>query len=275
MIQAYCLRLLKKIWNRILFPAISFLNWISGYIFALIGSVYGIARLSNVSDKNCKIIHSAHQHLNGKKVLILGSGPSASSISSDYVKNFDHIVLLNHAISMVPYLLGNGFTKNQLSFFCADRKRIIEVSRSLKKASLPHSNAIFFPDFPYSILFFDLNSIPALLIGGWKKWNANYIGPYRRQGWQLSYNEIPMLENDVKASFDRFMSSDQLKPPYMPYTVAFCCILFFSLYRPRVIRLLGCDFSGDFQTYPVYETFDTLVSWLNNYRILLVNDSLT
>jgi len=273
MIRFWLLKILSIFNHRLLFPATSFLAWINGYSLAFIGSVYGVARLSIVSAKNCKIIHRAHQGLFSKQLLILGTGPSASSISADYVKSFDHIILLNHAVSMVPFLLNIGFAKSQISFFCADRKRILEVSSPLKKANLEPSKSIFFPDFPYSIFNFDLNLIPALLIGGWKKWNAKYIGPYAQQGWQLSFNEIPILKEDVKASFDRFMSGETLRPPYVPYTVAFSCILFFSLYRPRTVHLLGCDFSGDFQVYPVNEIFDLIASWLVDYDIQLLNDS--
>jgi hypothetical protein len=273
MIRSGVLKILSIFRHRILFPATSFLAWINGYSLAFMGSVYGVARLSTVSARNSKIIHDAHQGLLGKQLLILGTGPSASSISADYVKCFDHVILLNHAVSMVPYLLNIGFAKHQISFFCADRKRIIEVTSALKTANLPLSNSIFFPDFPYSVFFFDLSVVPALLIGGWKKWNAKYIGPFAQQGWQLSFNEIPMLKKDVKASFDRFMSGGPLRPPYIPYTVAFSCILFFSLYRPRTVRLLGCDFSGDFQVYPVNKTFDLIASWLGDYGIQLCNDS--
>jgi len=249
-------------------------SYVLGFIITTIGSCYGKTR-QLVSVINYKWLYSGYIRLRSKRILILGTGPSLNKLTASYLSKFDHVVFLNHAVRKAALCRSWGVNKEDMSFYCADRHRILEVEDSLRSADLNRKNSIFFPDFAYSVFFFDLKRIPATLIGGWKNWILYYYGSsHERGGWHFTYNEHPMIDCKVKLSYDQFMQSKYAQnPPYIPYTVAFAAILYFSFYRPAKIQLLGCDFTDALLDFPTNEIFTKLQLWLSEYDIMLTNDT--
>jgi hypothetical protein len=244
-----------------------------GKLLTEAGSFYGHSRGKLVAHKNLQEINKAHSSLNGKKILILGTGPSSAALTKSQIDQFDHIILLNLAIKYVPILLAFGKTVNKLHFFCTDRNRILKAGPWLKLHQLPKQNCIFFPDYPYSVFRLDLHRIPSILLCGLKKYRKAYIDddPNATRGWHYLYTNTPINEKQIMQEYINYMHQ-RGSPILLPYSVVFSAITFYSFFRPSLIHMLGCDFSGPyFSLEPMDETFQFVRSLLASFDIPLEN----
>ena len=247
-----------------------------GKSLAEVGSFYGHLRGKLALANNFLQLKKTHSFLSGKKILLLGTGPSSAAIAKNFIDQYDYVVLLNLAVKYTPVLLTFGKTGEQLGFFCCDRNRILEASPWLKLHKLPRYNCVFFPDYPYSALRFDLSRVPAVLLCGLKGFRKAYVrdDAAGTQGWHYLYTDTPIDEAIITRKYNAYMNQHGF-PPYIPYSVAFSAITFYSFFRPSLIHMLGCDFTGPFVVEPMDETFQFVRSLLESFNIPLENISST
>lgn len=242
-----------------------------GHLIASIGAVYGHRRSRAVFKQNLEVIREAHASLKGKRILILGTGPSAAALSKGIVGAYDFVVLLNHAIQYSPILKAFGLPPDALGFFSQDKKRVIEVSPWLSLSEIPRSKCIFMPDFPQSVFFVDLHRIPLTLIGGFVPYQKVHVNPaafVAVRGWNYVYTPVPVDPVLLERAYKSFMDRTDPSPVTLPYSSAFSAITLYSFFRPATISLIGCDFTGPlFSRYPMEEVFSFLQSMLSNYGI--------
>jgi len=249
-----------------------------GYLLATIGSAYGHRRGQAVFKQNLAVISKAHAWLKGKRILILGTGPSAAALNKDTVGAYDFVVLLNHAINLAANLKAYGLPSDALGFFSQDRSRITEVSRRLTTSGIPKCRSIYMPDYPYSVISMDIHRVPVTLLGGFKPFRKAYVNPnpsgFARGGWHFLYTDTPISPRQLERAYAGFMDSTCQSPAILPYTGAFSAILFYSFFRPANISLIGCDFTGAyFSIEPMKDTFSLVQSVLSSYGIGLTNRS--
>lgn len=246
----------------------------SGKLLAELGSFYGHFRGKIIAHQNLKRLMVANSCLTGKRILILGTGPSSAAISKKLIDQYDHIILLNLALKYVPTLLVFGKTVEHLHSFCSDRNRILEVSPWQKLHLLPRHNCIFFPDYPYSVLRHDLSRSPSVLLCGFKKYRKAFVCDDHNtpRGWHFLYTDTPIDEILIAQEFHGYMHHKKF-PPLLPYSVVFSAITFYSAFRPSLVHLLGCDFSDGFSLEPMDDTFRFVCSLLEPYDIPLENMS--
>lgn len=248
-----------------------------GHLIGSIGSAYGHRRGRAVFKRNLEVIREAHAWLKGRRILILGTGPSAAALSKAIVGTYDFVVLLNHAIQFAPILKAFGLLPDAMGFFSQDKKRIIEASPWLSLSDIPKSHCIFMPDCPYSVFFMDLYRVPLTLVGGFVPYLKAHVNPaafVAVRGWNFVYTPVPVNPVQLKRSFASFMDGTDPSPVILPYTSVFSAIPLYSFFRPATISLLGCDLTGPlFTLYPMEEVFSHLQSMLSNYGIGLTNRS--
>jgi hypothetical protein len=248
-----------------------------GYVIGSIGSRYGHRRGRVVFNRNISVIRKEHAWLKGKRVLILGTGPSAASLSKPLVEPYDFVVLLNHALQFAPMLKAFGIPPGAMGFFSQDKKRIIQASKWLTLSDIPKERCIYVPDFPYSVVNMDLHRIPLTLLSGFIPYLKSYVKPAASGSageWHFVYTPVPVDPSAIERAYTRYMEGTSPCPIILPYSGAFTAIPLYSSFRPVSITLIGCDFNGPyFSAHPMEETFTILRSMLRKQGIELENRS--
>jgi len=246
-----------------------------GFILALAGSYYGHFRGKITIQTNFKRARHSHEWLKNKRILIIGTGPSATALSKPLIKDYDYLVFLNLAIKFSPTILHYGISPQSVGFFTADRHRILQVKSWLRLVNIQRNNCIYLPDYPQSMIFFDINKIHALPLTGFKKFRKAFVSNSNKNckgGWHMLYTETPINSENLKSDYDKYMKSNEF-PALCPYSSVFSAIMFYSLFRPIKIDLIGCDFTGEFTVEPMQETFELVSNLLSSYGIQLSNKS--
>ena len=242
------------------------------FVLTFLASFYGHLRLNK--SKSIQKVCDNYRFLKGKRVLIIGTGSSIDQVNKIYLKNYDHVFLLNKSIKIYNEKKFLFFDKKKFSFFCADRHRIDQLSKEINNSDIDIIRRIYFPDYPLSILKTDLRRQKLSIIGGHKSWKINYsgFGIGNLFGWHMFYPDDP-FDKEIMAQEIKNWIDYNKDPVYVPYSVVFGCITFIAGFKPNNIDLIGCDFTGNFIFKPMHETFTFLADELLKYKINLTNKS--
>lgn len=213
------------------------------FISITITSFLGYIRLKNLAVKNDN--EKWKESFCDRNVLIVGTGPSLDKVDEDYFKKFDVIVYINHAIK----ISGNS---DDEYFFTTDVgvvKDIMQTSYYKNILMLGDNKSIVAPIFFQQVLMLSESFIDKFT---WiKASEAKFtffkrklnLGPFKfTSHFPPSYWPQQPGYRELDIWFD---NKDQVNYfPVIESTSALSAILFASKYRPRSIRLIGCDF-GD------------------------------
>lgn len=173
----------------------------------------------------------------GKRVLVIGTGPSLDKFDQAYFDSFDVHVCINQA-----YLLKIRSRKRY--FFSTDPARTYEVMTQVEES---RSEYRFYPEVCIILPnHFDVPRQRKKEIVGSLTW----LHPQRvRLQWLRAGKRAitPVLASSRSSNADL---KDWLEKkgkvghaPFFPHTSAISAVAFVAKYRPSVVRLVGCDFS--------------------------------
>ena len=179
-----------------------------------------------------------------KNVLIIGTGPSLDKLDENYLKKFDLVVYLNHAIKLE--VLGDY----DEFFFTTDigvLRDILEKDYRKQIKRLGSKKVIVAPIFFQQVLFMEKEVLK--LISLLKPNRSRFateerklkIGKYiLKMAFPPSFWPVQPSKSDLNEWFNE---KNQVQCfPVMETTSALSAILFVSKYKPKKIRLIGCDF---------------------------------
>jgi hypothetical protein len=180
----------------------------------------------------------------GRRVLIVGSGPSVDQVDKEYFRSFDAIIFLNHAIKFCE-------SYETSFFFSTDIKVVKIICREVYGkifGCLGRDRCILAP------IFFQQ------VVGLSKRFSASFswIGP-GRTGVKVHLSSSLFL-NVFRVPVTAYLSPKQplmrdledwdcakdqvLAFPVMEDSSALSAVLFASKYKPSSVYLIGCDFSA-------------------------------
>lgn len=261
--------MLRKIYWALTVPFMSFL----GYL-----------KLKSISEK--KDYFEWKESFGGKKVLIVGTGPSLDGVDDDYFLNFDAIVYINHAVKC------SGKVKDEY-FFSTD----VNVVKSINDKpyfknieTIGRVKSVLAPIFFQQVFFLKKKFKKCF---SWIVANkANY--KFHRVskgflGFKFPVTAVFWPKQPDIQDLDRWFSQTQQVCffPVVESTSALSAILFVAKYSPSNISLIGCDFGvgrsksivDDCPTHNVNvfsdakEKFNYIKKYLLEKNIFLKNDS--
>lgn len=171
----------------------------------------------------------------GRRVLIIGTGPSLDHVTEDYFAGFDVLICINHAILRTPahpciYYVSTDVPRTQevMNTEAAARISAIEISKRILFLS-------FVLTAPY--LLSDLFKRFTVV-----RYRAYYLhrwgtGRLSRRYYQPRVASNSEIENWIKGR------SGFLEMPSRGGSSAFSAILLAARYHPKEIRLIGVDLS--------------------------------
>lgn len=183
--------------------------------------------------------------IQGREVLIVGTGPSIDRVPNEYYEKFDVIVYLNDAISFIRM-------EKESFFFTTDIGVLKKISRKeyyQNILGLKPGRVVIAPIFFQQFLFLDkkmkrdfdfIKPNSASYVMGMSNKSLvfrKFRVPYPPKMWPKQpddndFHEWLKAENQVSYF------------PVIESTSALSAILFCAKYKPNNIKLIGCDFGG-------------------------------
>lgn len=178
----------------------------------------------------------------GKKVLILGTGPSSENFKNCVGQSpYDAVVYLNHAVDW------SGGTSCEW-FFSTDVRRVKEVfAKRGGIVNIPRSRRVLAPIAPFQIILYPIKISMLNLIFN-SKFSVKMKPLSRHIFWKKIKISLPyfFLSPKVKSEdhIDQWLKEREniLHLPLYSGTSALSAMMFAAFSRPALIHLMGCDF---------------------------------
>lgn len=177
----------------------------------------------------------------GKRVLVVGTGPSAERLNEEMISKYDSVYLINHAIKN-PIFAASKNHLTPLAWYSADVDRFNQLFGYLR--SRPDVPRIFAPFMDSAILFAPLlrNDNSYLIV---KVMNYSLIHFLYLFLQILFAGYYPGTKHESVSVCALSYLSDENKPlPVMGYSSALSLCLFLAKIGYHSIDLIGCDFSS-------------------------------
>lgn len=174
----------------------------------------------------------------GKRVLIVGTGPSLDVVDESYYLNFDVIVYINHAVKCARHK-GNEY------FFSTDVNVVkgIYVKTYFENIEkFGRQKSILAPIFFQQTLFLSKEFRGKF---SWLKASrCRYIARWSNGRLKLPITRLLWPVQPDAQDLELWFSQDQQVSyfPVIEKTSALSSILFVSKYEPASVTLIGCDF---------------------------------
>jgi hypothetical protein len=177
-----------------------------------------------------------------KDVLIIGTGPSLDKVKKDFFQEFDVVIYLNHAVKIETGVVEEYFFTTDVGVL----KDIEKLDYFSKVLRLGKEKTIVAPIFFQQTLF--LSNFLKQKFTWVKAYNPNFKWFNR----QIKFNSL-ILKIKVPSFWPKqpdnetldlwYRSKNQAEMfPVIETTSALSAILFCAKYKPKKIRLIGCDF---------------------------------
>lgn len=261
--------MLRKIYWALTVPFMSFL---------------GCLKLKSISEK--KDYFEWKESFGGKKVLIVGTGPSLDSVDDDYFLNFDAIVYINHAVKC------SGKVEDEY-FFSTDvdvAKGITDKPYFKNIETLGSVKSVLAPIFFQQVFFLKSKFKKSF---SWVVANQASYKIHKTNkglfGFKFPVTAVFWPKQPNTQDLDIWFSQEQQVCffPVIESTSALSAILFVAKYNPSQVSLIGCDFGVGRSKFiaddcPAHNVnvfsdaknkFNYIKNYLSNKNILLTNES--
>lgn len=220
-----------------------------------------------------------HADFSGKRVLIIGSGPSIDHVEAEYFYKFDTIIYINHAIS-------NKIHSKISYFFSTDLPRVQGVLRDFPDDVLAIDEA-------RRVIYLSFVRLSAGMLKARGLFRFKAHPRYEFVRWRVPGDRMwPAYYQPERASdaaVRRWIDGDpsMTRMPARGGSSAFGAMLFAARHRPTEIRLIGVDLNDGrsralsgvagkavFGNW-ARERFEDLARILRDGGVPVVNDSWT
>tara|TARA_X000000950_G_C13911190_1_gene659041 strand:+ start:1128 stop:1877 length:750 start_codon:yes stop_codon:yes gene_type:complete len=168
--------------------------------------------------------------LNGKKILVLGTGPSLEKLSQKTIDEYDVIFLITHAIKLLNKF---NFKKKEVVFYCADGLGLYEVNNEVKNKNI--YNLIFIIHYFRFSFLMTLNYKKVKYIFSKVKLTNSYNKRDRTNS--ILSEKFFTKKNDIYQNFHNNVN-------VFPYTGSLSLFHFLILNHAKIVHALGCDYNN-------------------------------